>query len=72
MGKKEKIQNMLADYPESLKTVEVAKILNCSKRHVHNLIERGVLQAVDIGDSPKKKLWRIMKVDLENYLLKNN
>jgi len=44
----------------------VADILECSKKHVYNLIHGGMLPAVNIGQDTN--LYRVKKTDLDHFL----
>ncbi len=46
---------------------EVAKIMRVSRNQVTEMINGGELPAIRFG----KKLWRIRKTDLQNYLSRN-
>lgn len=52
----------------TLTTVEAAKLLKCSERHVRNLIERRRLAAADISGGDGRPKWRITQQAIADYL----
>lgn len=46
---------------------EAAKVLDCSRGHVYNLIAAGELSAVDIGITGRPKT-RVLASELEDYI----
>lgn len=52
--------------PNLLRVDQVAKRLNCSARHIYNLVERGDLEATCIGRG--KKGIRIFETALNRFI----
>ncbi|WGY03734.1 helix-turn-helix domain-containing protein [Nocardioides sp. QY071] len=50
-----------------LSVTEAAKVLDCSRGHVYNLIAAGELSAVDIGIAGRPKT-RVLTSELEEYI----
>lgn len=49
---------------------EAAKVLDCSRDHVYDLIARGQLESIDIGGKGRS-LTRIRLAELDAYLERN-
>ena len=47
---------------------EVAEILKCSRRKACSLLAKGVIKAFAIDDESKRKVWRVTRENLENYI----
>jgi excisionase family DNA binding protein len=47
----------------------VAELLNCSKKHVYNLIHRGDLEAVRLG---KRAGFRVVRASVMQFIEKNH
>ena len=45
-----------------------AEYLDCSRKHVENLIERGELTPANIAIGEQKKMDRVTRVELDRYL----
>lgn len=59
---------MTTKAPSALRSItEAAKILDCSRGHVYNLIAAGELSAVDIGITGRPKT-RVLASELEAYI----
>jgi excisionase family DNA binding protein len=59
----------LDKYPENMTVAQVAEVLNCTRKHVSNLIEGRRLPAVNISAKRRKNShWRVNKSDLQNYI----
>ena len=55
---------MVEEYPDILTVKEVMEVLGISRNTAYYLIQSGEMPAFKIG----KKLWRIRKKDLADYL----
>ncbi len=60
----------MGDFADKLLRIsQVATRLNCSRRHVYNLIDRGRLAAMSIGEKGRGK--RVRESDLNRFLEKS-
>lgn len=52
---------------EYLKVGDVASILNVTPKHIYNLIDVGRISAIDVGIGGSRRLYRILRTDLEVF-----
>lgn len=69
--RKEALENMLNDYPVSLDTDTVSKILDCCYKKAFQLQKDQKLPSYLLDSESKKKVYKTTKVDLINYMLTN-
>lgn len=55
-----------------LRVAEVARLLDVTEQHVHDLIEEGAIQALDVGGGGQKRFWRIPREAYEAFVAKRH
>lgn len=60
----------ILDARRLVRVSEAAKVLDCSRDHVYDLIARGQIESIDIGGK-SRSLTRIRLSELDAYLERN-
>jgi excisionase family DNA binding protein len=66
------LEKVMEGYPVALDPDQVAAILGITRRTVDKLLDEGKIQHFVINPGSERKLKRVTKVDLVDYMLQNH